>query len=352
MLTISLIILLAVSAFVPVDGYKKSTMGTLCENELLEIKTEAECRGACTALGYPYLSSWDGPGDFPRCTFTEGYNQVCHFNTNANPGRTNVNSRYAAICKECVDTQTAQRCTNQGINNNRCANPNWQYRENCLATCGLCTATATSTTYEKSAKGTLCENEFLEIKTEAECKTACASLGYQYLSPWDGPGDFPRCTFTEGYNKVCHFNTNANPDRASPNPQYAAICKDCADTETAQRCNNQGIVNGRCANANWAKREQCLATCALCDPTANVANYAKSAMGTVCNPQTKELATEAECRTACAELGITYLSAWNGPGDFPACVYTEGLNKVCHFNTSPNPDRTNIRAEYAAICTA
>ena len=65
-----------------------------------ELQTEQECINACSELGYQYLGSWNGPGDFPKCTFTEGGNRVCHFNTSPVPGRTNVNSEYAAICKK------------------------------------------------------------------------------------------------------------------------------------------------------------------------------------------------------------------------------------------------------------
>ena len=222
--------------------------------------------------------------------------------------------------------------------------------------------------YEKSKIGTNCEIRALEIKTESECKQACASLSYRYLGSWNGPNDFPGCTFTEGFNRVCHFNTNSNPDRKLNCPncaKYAAICKKCEDTATGNRCQNQGITNNRCitgAGGNgkkWARQTGCLATCGYCDPNYNAATYEKAAKGSFCNPQTNQLTTEAECRTACNELGYTMDGnhpSWNGPGDFPACLYTEGLNRVCHFNTSPNPATSiqNVPApgktEYAAIC--
>ena len=86
-------------------GYQKSPAGTLCHPQhfpySMEIKTEQECRAACTILGYPYLSPWNGPGDFPKCVFTEKLNRVCHFNTSPFPGRSNVNQNYSAICK-CI----------------------------------------------------------------------------------------------------------------------------------------------------------------------------------------------------------------------------------------------------------
>ena len=80
-------------------GFQKSAVGTLCQPQNLELQTEQDCRTACSKLGYPYRGSWNGPGDFPKCVFTERVNRVCHFNTSSQPGRTNVNGKYAAICR-------------------------------------------------------------------------------------------------------------------------------------------------------------------------------------------------------------------------------------------------------------
>ena len=73
-------------------------------------------------------------------------------------------------------------------------------------------------------------------------------------------------------------------------------------------------------------------------------------MGTLCNSTELELQTEQECKIACAELGFPFKGIWNGPGDFPNCVFTEGLDRVCHFNTSPKPGRTSVNSKYSAIC--
>ena len=80
-------------------------------------------------------------------------------------------------------------------------------------------------------------------------------------------------------------------------------------------------------------------------------------MGTLCNTKNSELQIEQECIATCRELGITYLGQWNGPGDFPNCTFTEGLkvvcrvrHRVCPFNTSPIPGRTNVNPTYATIC--
>merc|ERR1712212_274006 len=115
MLTFRLTILLAVSAIVAVQGYEKTKMGTTCAKRVLEIKKEKECIQACAELEYQYLGPWDGRDDFPACTFTEGLNKVCHFNTNKNPGRTNVNPKYSAICKECKDKKPEKTCQKTGI---------------------------------------------------------------------------------------------------------------------------------------------------------------------------------------------------------------------------------------------
>merc|ERR1712212_650757 len=49
-------------------------------------------------------------------------------------------------------------------------------------------------------------------------------------------------------------------------------------------------------------------------------------------------------------MGIEYLGSWDGPGEIPKCTYTEGLNRVCHFNTSPNPSRTANRKAIQEKC--
>ena len=79
--------------------------------------------------------------------------------------------------------------------------------------------------FQKSPMGSLCQSQDLELETEQECKEACLKLGYPYLGSWNDPGDFPKCTFTEGLNKVCHFNESPSPERIKVNPKYAAICK-------------------------------------------------------------------------------------------------------------------------------
>ena len=73
--------------------------------------------------------------------------------------------------------------------------------------------------------------------------------------------------------------------------------------------------------------------------------------GTLCSVTgLKEITSENECKAAGENLGLVWAHSWNGPNDFPGCLYAEdGRNKV-YFNTSPNPRRTNLSPNYAAIC--
>jgi len=227
----SITFIVCLLVLVGVEGYKKSTMGSLCSQQAYEIQTEQECISACQSMGITYLGSWNGPGDFPKCTYTEGGNRVCHFNTSPSPGRTNPNSQYSAICLECADTHPAgaERCLKRMAKGD-CVNRK-AIQEKCALTCGICAADNANIVvppqggFQKSAKGTLCNPQTLELQTEQECINACKELGYPYLGSWNGPGDFPKCTFTEGGNRVCHFNTSPAPGRTNVNSQYAAICK-------------------------------------------------------------------------------------------------------------------------------
>merc|ERR1712223_768602 len=174
--------------------------------------------------------------------------------------------------------------------------------EGCELTCGVCTADSLNVVsgpaFQKSAKGTTCNPQNLELQTEQECINACNELGYPYLGSWNGPGDFPKCTFTEGGNRVCHFNTSPSPGRTNPNSQYSAICLECADTHPkgTERCLKR-MAKGDCVNRK-AIQEKCALTCGICAAdNANIVvppqgGFQKSAKGTLCNPQTLELQTE------------------------------------------------------------
>jgi len=166
---------------------------------------------------------------------------------------------------------------------------------------------------KKIQRGTLCSaTGSKEITSENECKAAAKELGLVWAGSWNGPNDFPGCLYAEdGRNKV-YFNTSPNPRRTNLNPNYAAICE---------------------ARREWVAK--------------------KIQRGTLCSATgSKEITSANECKAAAEELGLVWATSWNGPNDFPGCLYAEdGRNKV-YFNTSPNPRRTNLNPNYAAICEA
>lgn len=230
----SIALIMCLLVLVGVEGYKKSNMGSPCSKQAYEIQTEQECISACKSMGINYLGSWDGPGDFPKCTYTEGKNRVCHFNTSPNPSRAKVFRKepakdYSAICLECVDTHPkgTERCLRRKAKGD-CVNKK-AIQEKCALTCGICAADNANIvvppqeSYELSAMGQFCNPQTLELQTERECINACNELGYQYLGSWYGPRDFPKCTVVLGGNKACHFNTS--PVARTPNKDYAAVCK-------------------------------------------------------------------------------------------------------------------------------
>ena len=73
-------------------------------------------------------------------------------------------------------------------------------------------------------------------------------------------------------------------------------------------------------------------------------------VGQACNNQNIEISSKDECQQAANELDLPFAHAWNGPGDFPACLYAkDGRNQV-YYNLSPNPGRIHLNSNYAAIC--
>ena len=78
--------------------------------------------------------------------------------------------------------------------------------------------------------------------------------------------------------------------------------------------------------------------------------YKKTEYGKLCRTGTVHLRTENQCQSAAFELGLTWASAWNGPGDFPGCFHAnDGRNKV-YFNLASNPSSVANNPNYAAIC--
>ena len=73
--------------------------------------------------------------------------------------------------------------------------------------------------------------------------------------------------------------------------------------------------------------------------------------GTLCSTQNlDEITSATQCKDAGEQLGLKWNGTWDGPNDFPGCIYAEdGRNKV-YFNTNAKPRRTNLKKTYAAIC--
>ena len=65
-----------------------------------------------------------------------------------------------------------------------------------------------------------------------------------------------------------------------------------------------------------------------------------------------EIETEIECKNAAEILGLEWGFSRNMPNDFPGCFESEDINgwKLVLFNTSPNPSRTHLKSNSAAIC--
>ena len=66
---------------------------------LFEITSETRCRQAASKLGYQWAQSFNGSNDFPGCFNAEDGRNKVYYNLSPIPGRTDLNHRYAAICK-------------------------------------------------------------------------------------------------------------------------------------------------------------------------------------------------------------------------------------------------------------
>ena len=63
-----------------------------------EISSESECKAAVADLGLAWGQTWNSSIDFPACYHAEDGQNLVYFNESPNPGRTNLYSKYAAIC--------------------------------------------------------------------------------------------------------------------------------------------------------------------------------------------------------------------------------------------------------------
>ena len=80
------------------EPFEKTSVGTLCSEEKYEITSEGRCKQAGELLGLGWAHSWYGTNDFPACLYADDRRKVVYFNLSPNPGRTNVNQKYSAIC--------------------------------------------------------------------------------------------------------------------------------------------------------------------------------------------------------------------------------------------------------------
>ena len=79
------------------------------------------------------------------------------------------------------------------------------------------------------------------------------------------------------------------------------------------------------------------------------ATYRKTEGGFFCCEVQNEITSQQECKLAGESLGLYWAHAWNGPDDFPACLYAANRNGV-YYNLSPNPNRITFNPKYSAIC--
>jgi len=182
-------------------------------------------------------------------------------------------------------------------------------------------------------------NEFKGIEYK-ECKWNYCQENNSCQSGWIEIDN--RACGTSVYRKkmlhCCNKSSGAN--------ECPEKCTHCPD---GQVCTRWCSTSDWCGDSDEHKYYDCR-KCAAGGKQISNERFLKTKRGTLCNPQSSELQTEQECKDACGEFGYPYKGSWDGEGDFPKCQFTEGLNRVCHFNTNPNPDRTKEYPLYAAIC--
>ena len=62
------------------------------------------------------------------------------------------------------------------------------------------------------------------------------------------------------------------------------------------------------------------------------------------------MVSEEECKEAASILGLQWAYAYDGPDDFPRCLYADDCRNEVYFNFNANPARFNLNPTYAAIC--
>ena len=78
--------------------------------------------------------------------------------------------------------------------------------------------------------------------------------------------------------------------------------------------------------------------------------YEKTEVGSPCDEKQYEIKSEEECKKAGKSLGLAFGQEWDGPNDFPACLYADDGRNLVYYNRSPKPKRTDFNKKYSAIC--
>ena len=78
--------------------------------------------------------------------------------------------------------------------------------------------------------------------------------------------------------------------------------------------------------------------------------YVKLVNGQVCQPASTSITSEKDCTAAANSLGLNWGNSWNGPNDFPGCLFADDGRSKVYFNLSPSPATSNLNTKYAGIC--
>ena len=71
--------------------------------------------------------------------------------------------------------------------------------------------------------------------------------------------------------------------------------------------------------------------------------------GQICQSDTN-IISEQDCIAAAVLLDLSWGDSWDGPDDFPGCLFADDGRSLVYFNLSPNPATSNFNYKYAGIC--
>ena len=72
--------------------------------------------------------------------------------------------------------------------------------------------------------------------------------------------------------------------------------------------------------------------------------------GQVCESEFTSITSEQDCIAAANSLGLDWALSWNGPNNFPGCLFADDGRSKVYFNLSPSPATSNLNTRYAGIC--